>query len=102
MKMQVDGVWDDGTTAAAKRWQERKGMDRDGTIEADRIVFAPGARRVSEVQVAAGASAGGSGATTAAAGADSGGSIDVDDDHVDSAAGVGRSRGDQAIAGRAG
>ena len=27
-KMQVDGVWDDGTTAAAKRWQKRKGMDR--------------------------------------------------------------------------
>jgi len=73
-KMQVDGVWDDGTTAAAKRWQKRKGMDPDGTIEADRIVFQPGARRVSEVQVAAGESAGGSGATTAAASTDSAGS----------------------------
>ena len=70
-KMQVDGVWDDGTTAAAKRWQERKGMNPDGTIEADRIVFQPGARRISEVQAAAGESAGGSGATTAAADADS-------------------------------
>ena len=73
-KMQVDGVWDDGTTAAAKRWQKRKGMNPDGTIEADRIVFQPGARRISEVQAAAGESAGGSGATTAAASTDSSGS----------------------------
>lgn len=62
-KMKVDGVWDDGTTAAAKRWQKRKGMDRDGTIEPDRVVFAPGARRVSEVQIEVGASAGSSGSS---------------------------------------
>ena len=74
-EMRVDGVWDDGTTAAAKRWQERKGMAGDGTIEADRIVFQPGARRISEVQLAAGESTGGSGGTgTTAAGADSGAS----------------------------
>jgi hypothetical protein len=70
-KMKVDGEWDSGTTAAVKRWQKRKGLERTGEIELGRVVFQPGSRRIGEVQIAAGASAsGGAGATTT--GADSG------------------------------
>lgn len=57
--MRVDGTWDAGTTAAVVRWQERKGMEQDGTVEQGRIVFAPGARRIGDVQLESGASAAG-------------------------------------------
>ena len=101
-KMQVDGVWDDGTTAAAKRWQTRKGMEHDGTIEADRIVFQPGARRISEVQVSGRREHRRQRRDDRSSQCGFQRLIDVDDHHGDPAAGVGRSRGDQAVAGRAG
>lgn len=59
--MTVDGTWDAGTTAAAKRWQESKGVTADGSIEKGRIVFQPGARRVGAVRIPVGSSASGVG-----------------------------------------
>ncbi len=65
--MDVDGAWDAGTTAAVKRWQEHKGMTESGTIEKGRIVFAPGARRIGEIELKAGSSASGGGGASSPA-----------------------------------
>lgn len=59
--MTVDGTWDAGTTAAVKRWQSRKGMQQDGTIEEGRIVFQPGSRRIGKITLPVGSSASGAG-----------------------------------------
>jgi uncharacterized protein YkwD len=67
--MTVDGSWDSGTTAAVKRWQESKGMDETGSIDAGRIVFAPGPRRISKLNVALGGDSGSGNAGTDGGGA---------------------------------
>ncbi len=56
--MAVDGSWDSGTTAAVKRWQDAKGLEETGTIEAGRVVFAPGSRRIAKLDVSLGGAAG--------------------------------------------
>lgn len=48
--MDVDGVWDVGTTTAVRRWQRRKGLEDDGSIEPGRIVFQPGSRRIGAIK----------------------------------------------------
>lgn len=59
--MKVDRTWDPGTTAAVKRWQSRKGMPQDGEIEKGRIVFQRGSRRIGQIILSVGSSAGGGG-----------------------------------------
>jgi peptidoglycan hydrolase-like protein with peptidoglycan-binding domain len=49
-----DEVFGEATAAAVKRWQKAEGLEQTGEVELGRIVFAPGARRVTAVKVALG------------------------------------------------
>jgi peptidoglycan hydrolase-like protein with peptidoglycan-binding domain len=49
-----DEAFNEATAAAVRRWQHAEGLPETGKVELGRIVFAPGARRVTAVKVALG------------------------------------------------
>jgi peptidoglycan hydrolase-like protein with peptidoglycan-binding domain len=49
-----DEDFSEATAAAVRRWQHAEGLPETGEVELGRIVFAPGARRVTAVKVALG------------------------------------------------
>jgi peptidoglycan hydrolase-like protein with peptidoglycan-binding domain len=49
-----DEVFGEATALAVKRWQKANGLTENGEIELGRVVFAPGARRVTAVKVTLG------------------------------------------------
>jgi peptidoglycan hydrolase-like protein with peptidoglycan-binding domain len=57
-----NGHFSEATAAAVRRWQKGEGLPQTGEVELGRVVFAPGARRVTAVHVAVGEDPPGSGA----------------------------------------
>lgn len=55
----VDDDFDGDTAVAVRAWQEDLGVDETGVVELGRVVFLPGARRVSAVKGELGGRAGG-------------------------------------------
>jgi membrane fusion protein, multidrug efflux system len=49
-----NGHFSEATAAAVRRWQQAEGLPQTGEVELGRVVFAPGARRVTAVHVAIG------------------------------------------------
>jgi len=49
-----DASFGEATAAAVKRWQKAEGLTETGEVELGRVVFAPGARRVTAVKVTLG------------------------------------------------
>jgi hypothetical protein len=64
----VDDTWQAGTTDAVERWQASLGEKETGEIALGRIVFLPGAQRVTQLETTCGSTGAG-----ASAGASSGG-----------------------------
>lgn len=51
----VDDDFTSATTAAVERWERATGLEQDGAVEIGEVVFAPGALRVVDSEVALGA-----------------------------------------------
>jgi peptidoglycan hydrolase-like protein with peptidoglycan-binding domain len=51
----IDGEWDWATTAAVKRWQEERELEKTGAVELGEIVFLRGPRRVGQLDTTVGA-----------------------------------------------
>ena len=56
----IDDAWQAGTTDAVERWQASLGEKQNGKIALGRIVFLPGAQRVTQLETACGSTVGGS------------------------------------------
>src|SRR5438309_1583656 len=50
----VNELFSEATAAAVKRWQHAEGLTETGEVELGRVVFSPGARRVTNVHVVIG------------------------------------------------
>jgi len=66
----VDEHYDAATAGAVRRWQHAEGLPETGTVELGRVVFAPGARRITAVKASVGSVAGGGAGTGGAGGSD--------------------------------
>lgn len=64
-RLRIDGTWDDATTAALQRWQDRVGLPTTGRLALGDIVFAPGDRRVAAIDARLGGVVGSAGAAAA-------------------------------------
>lgn len=56
----IDDAWQAGTTDTVERWQASLGEKQTGKIALGRIVFLPGAQRVTQLETACGSTVGGS------------------------------------------
>jgi putative peptidoglycan binding protein len=60
----VDSHYTASTAAAVRKWQGDRGLDKTGQVELGRVVFLPGARRVTDVKTSLGSAASASSADT--------------------------------------